>query len=385
MARIVAIDLPGGTPFVEAVRGAWADGDAILPIDRRLPPASRSKLIQASSPARLVDASGSHRLPGDPTELADGDALVVATSGTTGEPKLIVHGHAGLGAHARAVHDRLGVTGSDRWLACLPLAHIGGLGVVLRSIQDDVAFDVIDGFDAESVASAPERFGSTLVSLVPTALDRVDASSFRWVLVGGSADPAGRPDNVLHTYGSTETAGGIVYGSEPLDGVVIHIDDDGEILVGGPTLARGRLIAGEVEPIVDGAGMYRTGDRGRWVDDVAGRRLIVEGRADDLIITGGVNVWPAAVEALISRHPDVAEVAVFGVPDPEWGQRVVAAVVPRQGTTPSLESIRAVVRETAVPAAAPKELRLVEALPRTSSSKVHRPSLDAETSPRPRA
>lgn len=382
MARLIALDLPGGPGFLTALRRCWDDGDAVLPIDARLPEPARRRLLEHARPHVLHDRDGRRSLGRDAPLLDDGDALVIASSGTTGTPKLIVHTRAGLTAHARAVHRHLGVTDADRWLACLPLAHIGGLGVVLRSVLGDVGVDVIDGFDPTVVADAPRRLGTTLVSLVPTALDRVGADGFRWVVLGGSADPVERPANVVHTYGSTETGGGIVYGHVALPGVEINLAPGGEILVRGPMLARGlRSPSGDVRPVTDHDGWFHTGDLGRFLDtgeptDVgepgrSGRRLEVHGRSDDLIVTGGQNVWPEPVEAAIRGLPEVAEVAVFGRPDPEWGERVVAAIV-ADGDPPTLGAVRDRVR-TELPAyAAPRELLIVSDLPRTALGKVRR-------------
>lgn len=385
MGRLIALDLAGGPDFVDALRAAWDDGDAVLPVDRRLPEPARRRLLEQARPHVLHDGDGRHEVDPTAPQTADGDALVIASSGTTGTPKLIVHTRDGLLAHARSVHRHLGVTGSDRWLACLPLAHIGGLGVVLRSVLDDVAVDVIDGFDPVVVASAPRRLGTTLVSLVPTALDRIGADGFRWIVLGGSADPVERPANVVRTYGSTETGGGIVYGDTALPGVEIDLSPDGEILVRGPMLARGlRSTSGEVRPITDDAGWFRTGDLGRLVggqgpgvggvgdgDGRSVRRLIVDGRSDDLIVTGGQNVWPEPVEAIIRDLPGVAEVAVFGRSDPEWGHRVVAAIV-AEGTAPDLETVRGRVREELPGYAAPREIEIVTDLPRTALGKIRR-------------
>lgn len=382
MRRLVALDLPGGPDLVEALTWAWDDGDAVLVVDRRLAPPARATLLERARPHVVVTAQGVR--PGErgaPPVHGD-DALVVATSGTTGTPKLVVHTRSGVEAHARAVHQHLAVDARrDRWLACLPLAHLGGLGVVLRSIVTETPFDVLDGFDAETVAAAPTALGTTLVSLVPTSLDRVDARSFRYVVLGGSADPTERPPNVVHTYGLTETGGGVVYDGVALPGVEVDVQPlpdpsdptgrDGRIRLRSPTLARGlRLGDGTVVPVATDDGWLVTGDLGHL--DARGH-LVVAGRADDLIISGGENVWPNAVEAILARHPSVAEVVVLGRPDPTWGQRVVARVVPADAARPpSLDDLRALVREELAAHAAPRELELVEALPRTNLGKLSR-------------
>lgn len=380
MARLIALDLPGGPAFVDALRRVWDEGDAVVPIDPRLPAPARAALLEAVDPHAVIGADG-HRASrsADAPPLADGDALVVATSGSTGTPKLVVHTHAGLRAHADAVHTHLEVDPTtDRWLACLPLAHIGGLGVVVRSVLTDTPLDVLASFDAATVTAAPRTLGSTLVSLVPTALDRIDADGFRWIVIGGSADPVERPPNVVRTYGLTETGGGIVYGATPLPGVELRVTADDEIEVRGPMLARGlRTPDGDVVPVTDDEGWLRTGDLGR-IHRAPGAppRLEVHERIDDLIVTGGQNVWPTPVEAAIRDHPAVADVAVVGRPDPEWGAVVVAVVVPAPGApVPELAALRDVVRRTLPAYAAPKVLEVVDALPRTPSGKVRRRDL----------
>lgn len=381
--ELVAIDLPGGPSFVDALRRVWDDGDAVLPVDQRLPPPAKAALLAAARPHAVVagpDGESFPVEPGAPT-VEDGDALVVATSGSTGTTKLVVHTDASLTAHARAVHRRLGVDpAADRWLACLPLGHLGGFGVVVRSLVTDTPFDVIDGFDAATVADAPRRLGSTLVALVPTALDRLGATTYRWIVLGGSADSGRRPSGVARTYGLTETGGGVVYDGVPLHGVKVRLDDDGAVWLRTPTSARGRrLSSGEVAPFTDADGWLATGDVGHQ-DDLG--RLHVDGRADELIVTGGENVWPAPVEAALASHPGVAEVIVIGRPDPGWGQRVVAVVVPSRGAwPPSLDELHDHVCDRLPAYAAPKELVVVDQLPHTTLGKVRRLRQDDSSAP----
>ena len=378
MHELVAIDLPGGPAFEAALRRAWDDGDAVLPIDQRLPRQVQVGLLDQARPHAIVGGGNSERVPVDPgaPQVEDGDALVIATSGSTGQPKLVVHTDESLARHAWAVYTRLGIDpGSDRWLACLPLGHLGGLGVLVRSIITDTPVDVFERFDAADVAAAPAVLGSTLVSLVPTAIDRLDPSSFRWVVLGGAPDPVARPANVVRTYGLTETGGGVVYEGLPLDGVDVRIREGGEIAIRGPVLARGlRNKSGEVTPVTDPDGWFVTGDLGHW-DGYS--KLAVDGRAEDLIISGGENVWPAPVEAAVGSHPGVAEVRVTGRPDHEWGERVVAVVVPANTAwPPSLAELRAHVAAVLPSYASPRELVIVESLPRTSLGKVRRPRFD---------
>jgi O-succinylbenzoic acid--CoA ligase len=349
---LVAIETAPG--FVDGLRRAWDAGDAVLPLDPRLPAPARTALLEALDPG------------GRPVE--PGDALVVPTSGTTGAAKGVVLTHTAVAASARATSERLGVDPSrHRWLACLPLSHVGGLAVVTRALLTETQLEVHWRFDADAVTAAagPEVF----VSLVATALARVDPGLFHTVLLGGSAPPDHLAANVVTTYGMTETGSGVVYDGIPLPGVDVAIGPAGEIQVRGPMLLRAYR-DGTVP--LDAGGWYRTGDAGTFDRD---RRLVVQGRLTDLIISGGEHVWPAAVEAILRRHPSVAEVAVGGRSDPEWGERVVAWVVPKPGAVvPPLDGLREMVKDELAPCAAPRELFLVDSLPKTATGKVRRPA-----------
>jgi o-succinylbenzoate---CoA ligase len=366
---LVAIDLPGGPAFVSALERVWDAGDAALPIDQRLPAPAREALLDAMAPGAVVGSEGTEtRAGGVPVEM--GDALVVATSGTTGTPKGVVLTHDAVAASARATSARLGVDPSrHRWLACLPLNHIGGLSVVTRAILTDTPLIVQPDFDEDAVRATAAR--DVFVSLVPTALRRVGAELFHTVVLGGSAPPGGLPANVVTTYGLTETGSGVVYDGRPLDGVEIAIWPESQIALRGPMLLR--CYRDGTVPL-DGDDWLATGDAGRLTPE---GRLEVHGRLTELIITGGENVWPAPVEDVLRGHPAVADVAVGGRPDPEWGERVVAWVVPRPGIDPpTLDGLRAMVREQLAPWAAPRELVLVESLPTTAIGKIRREALD---------
>jgi O-succinylbenzoic acid--CoA ligase len=343
-AILVAIDQPGGPGFVDRLRAIWDAGDAAFPVDQRLPVVAKAQLMAAMR-------------VGDPVE--PGDALVVATSGSTGTPKGVVLTHDAVAASADATNARLAVTHDDHWLACLPLSHVGGLSVVTRSLHADTRLTVHPGFDADAVMSS----GATLVSLVSTALRRIDPTVFRTIVLGGGRPPAERPPNTVTTYGMTETGSGVVYDGRPLDGVDVHIDADGEIHLRGPMLLR--CYRDDSDP-KDADGWLPTGDLGHWLDD---GRLQVAGRRGDLIITGGENVWPEAVESILRAHPDVSDVLVRGADDPEWGQIVEATVVPMPDSMPTIDSLRAFVKTDHPAFMAPRRLVLADEIPRTSLGK----------------
>jgi O-succinylbenzoic acid--CoA ligase len=300
----------------------------------------------------------------------------------------VVLTHDALLASARATSDRLGVDPARHsWLSCLPLAHIGGLSVVTRAILTGTPLTVLPGFEAEVVEAFGRSGRASHVSLVGTALRRLDPSVFTTVLLGGSRPPDSVPPNVVVTYGMTETGSGVVYDGVPLDGIEVAIahfasgggDDEGgdgaegEILLRGPMLLRcyrdgesGRRVG------PDGTETWlATGDAG-FLDDAGVLRVV--GRIDDVITTGAEKVWPDAVERVLVTHQSVAEVAVWKRPDPEWGERVVAWVVPA-GEPPGLEELRDLVALSLAPWSAPKELVIVEDLPRTATGKIRRHDL----------
>lgn len=357
MPSLIAIAVPPGPRFVQELTEAWADGNAVLPVDPRLPLPAAKDLLAAMRPAVVVDETGDHQRQPDGVATEPGDALVVATSGTTGGPKGVVLTMEAVTASAAATSGALGVDpASDRWLSLLPVAHVGGLGVVTRSLLTRTPLT----FDEED----PE---ATLVSVVPTQANRLDLTRFRKVLVGGSADWRDRPGNVVRTYGLTEAGGGIAYDGTPLSEVDVRIDEYGEIHVRGPMLLR--VYRGGRDP-KDAEGWLATGDSGSMSPD---GRLVVDGRRDEVIVTGGENVWPHPVESVLLTHPEVADAAVGGAPDPEWGERVVAWVVARDpGAPPALAALRDHVKAVLPAYAAPREVRIVERLPRTAIGKLQR-------------
>jgi O-succinylbenzoic acid--CoA ligase len=235
-----------------------------------------------------------------------------------------------------------------------------------RSLLGGGRCTVLPRFDPHAVETAA-RDGARFVSLVPTALDRINAQLFERILLGGSAIPAVRPANTVATYGMTETVGGVVYEGRPLDGVRVRIRD-GVAEFNSPTLLR-CYRDGSV-PLT--AGWYRTGD----VATLDESGLQIHGRADDLIISGGENVWPGPVENILGRHPKVAAVAVVGRPDEAWGERVVAVVVPSDPhDPPTVSELRLLVKAQLPAWNAPASLEIVEALPTTALGKVRRHQL----------
>jgi O-succinylbenzoic acid--CoA ligase len=349
----------------------WDRGDAAFPLDQRLPAVAKAAALAAMAPARVIGATGDETSLEVGTEVEPGDALVVATSGASGTPKGVVLTHDAVAASARATNTRLGVTSGDHWLACLPLSHVGGLSVVTRALAGGTGLTVLPGFDPGAVVAA----GATLVSLVATALQRIDPARFRTIVLGGAAPPPDLPANVVTTYGMTETGSGVVYDGRPLDGVDVRVGVDGEVGVRGPMLLR--AYRDGTVPLVDG--WFATGDLGRWDAD---GRLVVDGRRTDLIVSGGENVWPGPVEAVLRRHPRVADVAVAGEPDPEWGQAVTAYVV-AAGDPPTLDELRDAVKQELASHFAPRRLVVVSAIPRTALGKIRRAAVSGSPSDQP--
>jgi o-succinylbenzoate---CoA ligase len=296
------------------------------------------------------------------------------TSGTTGEPKLVALAEANHEASAIASAWNLGVDPGDRWLCCLPLWHVGGLSILHRSAIYGTTAVLHDGFDAARVRDELESGGITLVSLVSTMLRRlIDAGMTRWpslraALVGGGPIPADLIDwaraagfPLRPTYGMTETASQVVTNHRPLLGVELRIGDGGEILVRGPMVAPGA---------VGDDGWLHTGDRGRLEPD---GRLYVEGRLDDVIVTGGENVAAREVEDALLSHPAVSDAAVVGRPDPEWGEAVTAYLVAADGVTD--DDLRTHVRERLAPHKVPKAIHRRDELPRNAAGKLLRREL----------
>ncbi len=383
----VLVDRPGARLLELLAAALDGRGPAILPLDAGLPAARLAELLGALAPDTVQDPDGvTTARSARQQAVAEGTAVVIGTSGSTGPPKGVELSAAALLHSARASLARIGARPGERWLCCLPVTHVAGIQVLVRSLVGGTEPVLADRADPETVAAS----GCAHVSLVPTQLRRLLASGsrqsdittnggtsalsgFSSVLLGGGAAPGGLLEAaraarvpVVTTYGMTETCGGCVYDGVPLDGVRVEIGgEDGRIRIGGPVLFS--AYRGGQEQAAAPDGWFVTGDLGRL--DAAGR-LVVRGRADDVINTGGHKVVPGEVAEALADCPGVREVAVVGQPDPEWGERVIAVVVPSdRADPPTLELLRLHVRERLPRYAAPSRVVMVGAVPMLPSGK----------------
>jgi len=374
----VGLALPPGEEYVIALHACLLAGALAVPVDLRLTMDERPAvdlLIEGELPAA----------PGGPTALASHDlgapAILVHTSGTTTKPKPIrlTYGNWLWSALGSAV--ALGVDPGERWLCTLPLSHVGGLSILLRCAIYGTTAIVHERFETDRVLHAlNDPHGPTVVSLVPTTLARLlDAGltnppALRWALLGGAplspallqrAADAGVP--VAPTYGLTEACSQVATAGVPLFCTRVELAPDGEIVVTGPT----------VSP--DAGPRLHTGDLGAISDDGL---LHIVGRKADTIVSGGENVAPAEVEAILEAHPDVLEAAVIGRPDEAWGEAVVALVRLRdQGAPPTIDDLRAHCTDRLARFKVPKDYKIITGpLPRTASGKLVRRALGDVTS-----
>ena len=357
----VALALAPGLGFAVALHACLVARAAAMPVDPRLGERERAALLASAD--RVVDGALPSLGAAEPVAPRDGDtALVVHTSGTTAAPRPVELSFGNVQANALGSAVALGLDPDERWLCPLPLSHVGGLMVLLRSAIYGTRA-VLDGAERATADDV------TVVSLVPTQLRRLlDAGArpgarLRVVLLGGAAATpdlleearaAGWP--VRATYGLTQACSQVAVDGRPLPGLAVTLADDGEILVEGQTVA--------------GGGVLRTGDLGRFAGD---GRLEIVGRKSDTIVTGGENVAPAEVEAALLAHPAVADAGVFGRPDPEWGEAVTASVVLRGPADP--QELRDWVASRLARFKVPKSVELAEALPRNASGKLLRREL----------
>ena len=349
--ELIAYALPPGEVWLEILAAHASSGASFFPIDVRLSDREQRASVERARPGLLV-TPGDEVLFADPAPV-DPDRVwaVVATSGVSGKPKLAELPRTALGAAVAGSLTALDASAFDPWVACLSPAHVGGLLVLLRGALAGAPVDVLDGSEpARLWAEAPD---GAHVGLVPTMLRRLVATAHDLSRLG-----------VL-------LVGGVAYDGIPFEGTEVRISSTGQIELTGPTVMegyRGDPAATAEAFTVDG--WLRTGDRGE-LD--AEDRLVVHGRSDDAIRSGGETVWPDEVEAALRSHLGVADVAVTGAPDHEWGQRVVAWVVPvDRALPPTLEELREHSRERLARFKAPRELNVVDALPRTPSGKLRR-------------
>ncbi|HXC80757.1 MAG TPA: AMP-binding protein [Trebonia sp.] len=364
-------------PLAKALDGT---GPAILPLDAGLPAARLRQLIDVFKPDAVAAPDGVTTIRSGKDKTAPDTAVIIATSGSTGEPKGVELSAAALLHSARASLVRLRARPGERWLCCLPVTHVAGLQVLVRSLVSGTDPVVADAANAAAVADAVAA-GCAHVSVVPTQLVRLLAdeggaaalAALRSLLVGGAAADQGLLDRAraagvpaVTTYGMSETCGGCVYDGLPLDGVSVRAGEDGRLRISGPVLMNRYRGRPDLTAAALADGEFVTSDLG-WLD---GGLVVVRGRADDVINTGGHKVVPGEVAAVLAGCPGVREVVVVGRPDREWGERVTAVVVPANpARPPSLELLRTHVRTRLPRYASPSELVLTDSIPVLPSGK----------------
>jgi o-succinylbenzoate---CoA ligase len=374
-------------------------GPAILPLDPDLPAPALTRALEAFAPSVLVTREGTGSVPlpaprGAAAGVSEATAVVIATSGSTGVPKGVELSASALTASAAASMRRVGAGAGQRWLCCLPTFHVAGIAVLVRSLLAGADPVITAGVDAEILAGS----GCRHVSVVPTQLRRLlDASArpggaapggrppgppagLSCVLVGGAAasgdllaEARGAGWPVVTTYGMSETCGGCVYDGVPLDGVGLGFGAGGRIEISGPVLFSGYRLRPELTSAALDGGRFLTADLG-YLDGEG--RLVIRGRADDVINTGGEKVAPGEVEAVLGTSAGVADVVVVGVPDAEWGELVTAFVVAADpAEPPDLDRLKANVRQALSARAAPKKVFVVPVFPLLPSGKPDRAAL----------
>jgi O-succinylbenzoic acid--CoA ligase len=359
-------------------------GPAILPLDPDLPQAALVRTLETIAGTSTVGVTRRcNPRPGANADrgLADDTAVVIATSGSTGAPKGVQLSAAALTTSAAASLRRIGAGPGERWLCCLPTFHISGIGVLVRSLLAGTDPLLVPAVSPEVLTAS----GCAHVSLVPTQLRRLlDAGAgpgpVKTVLLGGAAasdsllaDARAAGWRVITTYGMSETCGGCVYAGVPLDHVQVRIGSGGQVEIGGPVLFSGYLGHPELTAAALDGGWFRTADLGAFGPDGS---LVIRGRTDDVINTGGEKVVPGEVEAVLGTCEGVADVVVVGLPDPEWGEVVTAFVVPADaGGPPQLDRLRSAVREVVSARAAPRKLVFVPEFPLLPSGKPDRAEL----------
>jgi len=444
---VVALLLENGVPFVELLYASILSGAVLLPLNLRLTPSelraqlrdARARLLlhgegelaeraRAAVPpgCRCLETGGARRAfePAPTHDRAsttfaevrpDSTLAVLFTSGTSGAPKGSELTHANFHWSALASAAHLGADSRDRWLACMPLFHVGGLSILIRALLYGSSVVVHERFDAEAADRTLDRDGITHVSLVATMLARIldvrgsrpAPDTLRCVLLGGGPAPTDLIDRAMDlgfpiapTYGLTEAASqvatrppgpraaGAGAGLVPLVGNELRIvaedghdcadGDAGELWLRGPTVMRGYLQRPSESAAALADGWLRTGDVAIRAGD--GTLTILE-RRSDLIISGGENVYPAEVEAALCEHPAVVDAAVAAVADPEFGQRPAAWLVfhPDAHAIPAADALRQFCRRRLAAFKVPVRFERLDALPRTASGKLQRGELTLGT------
>ena len=366
-------------------------GPALLPLDPALPRPRLAELLRTFAPTAIKTSDGLERYAGpglasgQPPAAGPDTALVIATSGSTGQPKGTELSGSALMASAQASLRRLGARDGERWLCCLPTFHIAGLGVLVRSLLAGTTPVVVARLEPGALTGS----GCAHISMVPTQLRRMldaraDLSALRTILLGGAAIPPGLLDealaaggHVITSYGMSETCGGCVYNGMGLDDVTVDIGPGDRIRIAGPVLFSGYWLRPDLTAQARDGRWFVTSDIGSIGPS---GELHVRGRADDVIITGGEKVVAAEVEAVLASCAGVREAAVVGRPDREWGELVTAVVVPDDPSAPpALPDIRAHVQARMPAHAAPAALMVLERMPMLPSGKPDRQALRART------
>jgi O-succinylbenzoic acid--CoA ligase len=433
----IGLLLAGDERFAGWFHAIALSGHAVLPMNYRLTPAELAQQLETARVRLLLGAAGdarlgaiATRLPGLRAEIAPAfeslsaprdsrpmagiddraPLAVLFTSGTSGPAKGACLSWGNFQASARAAEERLGTAVYERWLACMPLFHVGGLSMLMRSVLFGGPVRLQPRFDATAVSSALEGGDISGVSLVPTMLSRLLAHragrrappGLRVLLLGGAAAApdllarafaAGYP--VCPTYGLTEATSQVATAAPPTAGTAganpmrpvlaaelrimsggreVPAGTPGEITVRGPGVMLGYLHDPDATARALRDGWLHTGDIG-YLDGAGG--LHVLDRRDDLIVSGGENVYPAQIEAVLLEHPAVEDAGVAGVADPDLGMQVVAWIVPVPGTSPQVEALQQHCRDRLAGFKQPREFRFVDGLPRNAAGKLQRRGLGA--------
>ena len=399
--ELLAVDVPPGPAWVGVVHRCWSEGVAFLPLDPRWTTTERRRVMDLAQPAAVLDAGGDVTVFGGAAPVAPGVALVMATSGTSAAPKLAESSREAVEAAVAGSVDALAAdldsATTGPWVCCLTPAHVGGLLVLLRGEVTGARVVAQPRFDPAVVVRVLRETAPASVSLVPAMLAQVvehaaglpggprgGLHGATLLVGGGSVDPSvaqrarDMGARVVTTYGMTETCGGVVYDGVPFAGTEVRIVAGREpaVELRGPTLFSGyRGDPGATGSAFDSKGWFRTRDLGTLGDDGT---LVVLGRADDAIRTGGETVWPDEIERIILSHSGVRDIAVTGRPHATWGQEVVAFIVPTDpANPPDGDELKAWVRDRAASFKAPRRTELVASIPRTPSGKVIRRDLPA--------